>query len=90
MSLISSCTSSSTSGLSAYSILVRAHTLSAIPRPPPSILLGALALEGTPGKLAVIGSLVIGLKLGSIWSRLAEPRSHPSSSLVRHWGRGYR
>ncbi len=31
---------------------------------------GALALEGVPGRLVVIGAGAIGLELGSVWSRL--------------------
>ena len=31
---------------------------------------GALALEGVPERLVLIGAGVIGLELGSVWSRL--------------------
>jgi dihydrolipoyl dehydrogenase len=44
---------------------------------------GALSLQNVPGKMVVIGGCIIGLEMGSVWSRLGPKVS--SSNLRRSW-----
>ena len=39
---------------------------------------GALSLKQVPEKMIVIGAGVIGVELGSVWSRLGSQVNHPS------------
>ena len=44
---------------------------------------GALSLQNVPGRMVVIGGCIIGLEMGSVWSRLGSKVS--SSHLRRSW-----